>query len=494
MHRSKEVTFKDVLILFLKKFERIFAFALCFAVVFAALGAWKSYRSVSGENLRKMMDDYQLKMDEYNDSTEEIRKSIEQDKARLENISAYTQNSIYYNMDPYHTVTSELVFYVDTGYQIAPSQYYQNPNKTGEIVSAYCDAYRSAELYDGIKEMLGGEIDVKYIDELLTIERAGDIQIKDSVGNVTVKHSDGNEGVVVIRAKAQDEQTASAITDFVFGYLKENFGKTIAQHQTTILSDSAMTVVDNDLEQMQKEVREEVTELEETIKTNEAQLATLERDMPQQPSVSMGSVLKKAVLFAILGGILGGVLICLWILLAYLADNRLDDAYQAQRLYNLELFGVAKQGSKKYRPVFTRLINNMEHNPERQEFESVAQAAQYTDSALSALSNGDNRTVAVVSTRENEAVMQAFVQFEQLSDSSLTYCICPDMLKNPQSVQKAAQADAVIVLEQIGVSLISEIDRQILHIEKSGKEILGMFLIDSYDAHHTVKTKKGMEQ
>lgn len=255
-----------------------------------------------------------------------------------------------------------------------------------------------------------------------------------------------------------------------------------------------MTVVDNDLEQMQKEVREEVTELEETIKTNEAQLATLERDMPQQPSVSMGSVLKKAVLFAILGGILGGVLICLWILLAYLADNRLDDAYQAQRLYNLELFGVAKQGSKKYRPVFTRLINNMEHNPERQEFESVAQAAQYTDSALSALSNGDNRTVAVVSTRENEAVMQAFVQFEQLSDSSLTYCICPDMLKNPQSVQKAAQADAVIVLEQIGVSLISEIDRQILHIEKSEKEILGMLLIDSYDAHHTVKTKKGMEQ
>ena len=53
MHRSKEVTFKDVLILFLKKFERIFAFALCFAVVFAALGAWKSYRSVSGENLRR---------------------------------------------------------------------------------------------------------------------------------------------------------------------------------------------------------------------------------------------------------------------------------------------------------------------------------------------------------------------------------------------------------------------------------------------------------
>ena len=39
MHQSiqgKEVTFKDVLILFLKKFERIFLVAVEFAVVFAA--------------------------------------------------------------------------------------------------------------------------------------------------------------------------------------------------------------------------------------------------------------------------------------------------------------------------------------------------------------------------------------------------------------------------------------------------------------------------
>ena len=34
--QGKEVTFKDVLILFFKRFERIFIVALAFAVVFAA--------------------------------------------------------------------------------------------------------------------------------------------------------------------------------------------------------------------------------------------------------------------------------------------------------------------------------------------------------------------------------------------------------------------------------------------------------------------------
>ncbi len=56
MHRGKEVTFKDVLILFLRKFERILAVAVCFAVVFAALGAGKTYRALSGDNRQRLMD------------------------------------------------------------------------------------------------------------------------------------------------------------------------------------------------------------------------------------------------------------------------------------------------------------------------------------------------------------------------------------------------------------------------------------------------------
>lgn len=148
------------------------------------------------------------------------------------------------------------------------------------------------------------------------------------MGNVTVKHSDGNEGVIVIRARAQDEETASEITSFVYNYLREQFGDTIAEHTTTIISDSTMRVMDSELEQSQKQMVEDIAALQESIKTNEAQLDTLERDMPQQPSASMTSVLKRAILFGIIGGVLGGVIICLWVLLSYLADNRLDGAYR----------------------------------------------------------------------------------------------------------------------------------------------------------------------
>lgn len=477
MHRGKEVTFKDVLILFLRKFERILAVAVCFAVVFAALGAGKTYRALSGENRQRLMDQYLLSMEEYNETAQTLQKELEQSKERLENMEQYTQDSLYYNMDAYAMAVSELVFYVDTGYQIVPSQYYQTPNKTGEVVSAYCDAYRSAELYDGIRDIIGSEIDMKYIDELLTIERAGDIKIKDSVGNVTVKHSDGNQGVILIQAKAQDEQTASKISNYAFEYLREKFGSTIAAHTTTVVSDSAMTIVDDSLEALHKQVKEEIEGMETSIKTKEAELATLERDMPQEPTISMKAVVKKAILYGILGGVLGGVMICLWVLLAYLADNRLDGAYQAQRLYALELFGVVE--AKRRRPIFLKLIDNMEDNSSRLNFENAEAAAEYTCASLKAVQPQEKpQTVAVVSTQEDEQVMGLMKLMEQHSDGQLTYCGCPAVLKNAQSLQAALQADAVILLEHSGVSYLSEIDRQVLRLERTGKEILGMLLTE----------------
>lgn len=481
MHQSiqgKEVTFKDVLILFLKRFEKILAFALAFAIVFAALGAVKGYRSISGEQRQKQQDDYQIELDEYERSTQQLRENIEKNQQHLESMTNYTQKSLYYNLDAYNEAMSELIFYVDTGYQIMPSQYYQSPNKTGEVVSAYCDAYRSAGLYEGIRTILGTDTEIKYIDELLTIERAGDIQLKDSVGNVTVRHSDGNEGVIVIRARAQDEQTASQITDYVYQYLRTNIGSVIAEHTTTVLSDSTMMVLDEELETLQKDTREEIKQLEANIKTGEAELANKERQMPKQPSVSLRSVLKKAILYGVFGGILGGMLICLWVLLSYLADNRLDGAYQAAKLYNLEQFAVLESKNKKHKPIFHKLIDSLEGNAKRQIFADADKAVEYTAASVKLLMQKQEQlTVAVVSTRDDEGLMQICAKLAQKSDGKVTYQSCPEMLENADSIQKIIESDAVILVEQSGVSLISEINRSMIRLEKAGKEILGLMLM-----------------
>lgn len=127
--QGKEVTFKDVLILFFKRFERIFIVALAFAVVFAAYGAMRGYRAISSENRQKQLDDYQIKLDEYNDSTQKLRDTIDDSQKQLDDLVQYTEDSIYYNLDPYNEAVSELVFYVDTGLQIAAKSVLSEPKQ-----------------------------------------------------------------------------------------------------------------------------------------------------------------------------------------------------------------------------------------------------------------------------------------------------------------------------------------------------------------------------
>ena len=239
-------------------------------------------------------------------------------------------------------------------------------------------------------------------------------------------------------------------------------------------------MMDSELEQSQKQMVDDIANLQESIKTNEAQLDTMERDMPQQPSASMTSVLKRAILFGIIGGVLGGVIICLWVLLSYLADNRLDGAYQVGKLYNIELFAVVSSEEKKRRPLFHKLIDCLEQNASRRQFAERERAVDYADVSVRSLERAGQGplTVAAVSSCQDEQVQKLLDSFEQKSGDGVRYVACPAVLSNPASMEKATGADAVLLVERSGVSLIPQMNAEIIRLEKAGREIVGMVLAE----------------
>ena len=52
------------------------------------------------------------------------------------------------------------------------------------------------------------------------------------------------------------------------------------------------------------------------------------------------------------------------------------------------------------------------------------------------------------------------------------------MLSDPASMEKATGADAVLLVERSGVSLIPQINAEIIRLEKAGREIVGMVLAE----------------
>ena len=480
MHQGtdgKEVTFKDVLILMFKKFEKIFVFALAFAIIFAAMGAAKGAKGLSQENQDKLREDYEIKKEEYDTSVQLLSDSMERSRSRLDSITEYTQDSLYYNLDAFHEAVGEIVFYVDTDYQIVPEQYYQNPDKTEQIVGAYCTAYRDEKLYDKLADILGQDVESKYIGELISINRSGSKHLQDSQGNITNYNYVGNDAVVSIVARAEDKETALEMAEVVFEHLNQNINANVEPHETKILSKSSLIISDEDLKRITKDLGKEVTDLQKNLKDMETQMTSLEKSEPKMASVSTRDVVKKAILYGILGGVLGGVIICLWVLLAYLSDNHLDGAYQAQKLYNIEIFANISSNQKKHKPWFAKLIDRMESNEKTRMFADQQKAAEYTDVMLGTLSKGQSMTVAVASTLDTPEILELCQKLEACSGKN-QYLPAPVMLKDADSMRKIAQADAVILAEESGVSLIGDINRQIIRLEKTGKEILGMLLID----------------
>lgn len=488
---QKEVTLKDILLLFLRKFSRIFITAVVFAVILGALGVWKGYRSITdAATVEKQREDYLLKLDEFNASVKQLRNELDQAERRRNELREYTEKSIYYNLDSYNESVAEIVFYIDTGYQIMPSIAYQNPNKTGDVVSAYCDAYRSAELYEGISEIIGEAIDEKYLDELIEVGRAGDIKIKDSLGNVTIRHADGNNAVISIQARYSDKETAGKIAGFVFETLSASVAENVAPHTTSVITESAMTVIDEELSKIQESTAKELEEVDAKIQTKGAELTQKERTAPQEPSVSKMSVLKKGLLYGVAGGVLGGILACIALLLSFLSDSRLGSAACAARLYNLELLGTLreKEDKKEKKLLFGRLIARLEGDDRVRlsngEAAGIADAsvrmiavqALIDDRFLPAVNK--QTTIAVTGTMTAEQIKMAEQCMEKANQTpSFRYIPVDSVLRSGAAVDQLQEADGVILAEHVN-SLVPSINKEILRIEKLGKPILGMLIIE----------------
>lgn len=492
---QKEITLKDIVILFLKKWKQIFIPALILAVLLGGAGAFKSFRAATDkEEAARQQENYLVKLGDFNADIKQLRADVDSTQKRQKELQDYSQNSIYHNLDSFNEAVSEIVFYVDTGYQLAPSQFFQNPDMTGDVVSAYCDAYRSAQLYKGITQIIGRDVDTKYLDELVQINRAGDTRSKDSLGNVSVKHNESSRGVVVLRAVYSDGDTAEKIANFVFNSLTANISKSVYPHKASVLSRSSMNTIDSDLNDIQQSTSKELDELAAKLKTKEAELMQKERAVPAQPSFSIMSVVKKGIIYGLIGAVVGAILTCAWQLLAFLSDSKLDGHSTVERLYNLELLGVFHndESAKRRASLFHKLILRLEGSSPRGSNREVASCAAASlcrlvgdtsqgDTSPGDTSQGDTSPtmLLITGTAPEETLQKLAVLLEQEAGGhNLVYVVGSNILNCGKTVDKLAVAGAVVLVEEAGKSLIPGITQEILRIEKLGKPILGILVVE----------------
>ncbi len=446
---ERELTLKDMLVILLKRAKLIVVLTLAFALLLGAFGVYRSYNAQSNGS----GEDAYL---QYQQNLEKAKQEYEQAERYKAEAEAYLEDSIYYGIDPYNKGVASILFYVDTGYEVNPTLNYQSPDKTEHVVAAYTETYKyDEEIITGLGEMVGEDVDKKYILELINVES-----------------EDGN--LVRITVVNGDADVASEMAHYIYETSKGKIDSSVVQHTTGILADYSGYEIDSALRTAHEASENNLVKAITTHGEKRKAYEDLEKNPVQVSAggVSMMTLAKQGIKYGILGAAVGFVMACVLALFMSMMGRRLENTADAMARYKFPVLGVLPQENKGR--WFKGWIRVLEGESDC----SYDVAARVVAANIDTVA-GDKKVMLIgtgakaLSERLASALMEAG---EGDKPAEVKVVVGGNVLEDASTVKALNDIDAVILMEQRGKAKIEQVDSEVLRIEALGKEILGIVL------------------
>jgi hypothetical protein len=292
------------------------------------------------------------------------------------------------------------------------------------------------------------ETDAKYVLETISVRKT------DKNGTLQVVAKLPTEDAAKALLPVLTEQIESAQTQVV---------NTVADHTLTMVETSVVAVVDTGVSEQQQKYNDQVGALEKMLADAESALkALVAPDLGA--TVSMKAVVKKAVIFAVLGGVLGAFLTIAVIWVMHIASDKIYGVRNLTNRTGVKVIGAVSEKEEKGLDSWLKKLEGRDVTP--------------VDARLTTLAVdircrlGDGKYLLVTGGGDTQALVEALsrhlpgVQVE-----------CGDILQSAAALQSLKACDAVVMIETCGISGYSTVERQIRVIEDYNKQLLGCVLI-----------------
>lgn len=441
-NEEQVVYLKDMVFAALYQWRKVLVAALILALL---LGGFKAYRAWSA--LQTGVTD--AAMEQYEIQRQTLTQQVSSLQSNIESQQTYLNNSLLMKLDPYSFYEARLTVYIDTDYQILPGMSYQNPDKTGAVANAYVTVLTGEAAAGKMAAAIG--IENACLLELLSLETdSGTLTIR-------VKYADGTGAEKLLQAAAAQLEAAQT-----------QIAQTIADHRISTVEQSIRQMKSAELASRQKAEAENLTLLRNELQTAEEELHNLMP--PQGVTVSMNSVIKSAVIFAVIGGILGVfVAVCA----AWVVHITGSKVYSARVLYNrtgVKILGCMAAGSTKNS--IDRWLRKLEGRNAREPAQQAELLAVNTANLC-----GDIHRLLVIGSAEGAgretlitALAQAMPGVQILDMGSL--------LHRSDAMKALKEADAVLLTEQCGVSRYADTAHTAATVSDHSKKLIGCVVLD----------------
>lgn len=406
---QQPIILKNVAVYLMKKWYTL----VIAGIVFTLAGCGLTYLNVRNRE-GKESDAYALYVEERNN----IVHSIEMAEEKIEEREQYVNKSIIMNIDSGNKPVMSLNVLID----VSGAKEGDNES-TEKIVSYYIDILGNKELYEEISQELNLENSEAYVRELVTI-------------NETEQKFMFN-----IQTTYLDMTSAEKVMDIIIEYIQEHKEEVVGltdSHTLEMTERSSRYVVDVELQNQQQYEFDAIYYLRQDKKELERILEELE--------VPSSALTMSPPIFGILGII---VMIIIWTLI-YLFNGKLHSKEEIEKEFQLFMLGAWKDMDVSFEETVSIIKSRISGRLKEEKkvlFLTTLPEEKYSSFKEEILSE----------LKENN------IESEFISGIHMSSCEI-DVLNNYHQV---------VILERAGVTVYSEMAKEIHDVSKMGKEIVG---------------------
>lgn len=363
----------------------------------------------------------------------------------IEERYAYLQNAPLMQLDPYNHYEVRMTVFAATGFER----------------EGLSDIYLSQAVLNAYRTMLS---------EQATLDEIGQIMHStgDYVAQLVSFQEEGLQSAVAVKVKCNSGEEATKIADILTAKVsmaQPLINAAVAPHEMQILETSVVKQSDIQLADAQRTEITRLTELLKALSDANDKLKAVQSAAPV--TITKSAVVKKAILFAVIGGVAGAFLTACVIWVLHITSTRVYSARTLVGRTGIKLLGCVESSTEK-----SRL------NGKLRKLEGRCSSRDYTVIATDISCRAKSETVVLLtgSTEEEDRRRVKEALEKCMPGVQVTESGC--MINNAQTLEALARCDAVVLVEKCGNSRYTDVLRQIETIADYNKQLIGCVLLD----------------
>lgn len=489
MKEERTISISELVKYVMLKWRYILVGMICFAILLGGIAAARAY--LYNSNVKQSQENQDVEQYESLLTEEEIQEveDAENNYLTYEKIyrdyQNYMSNSIKMQLDANNVPTKRII------YQIS------GHDQAGDIADTYSDIFPNSDVCEKVAEEIDLTIDVSYIKELISITNShmNTITINgQQISSVVNEREEVNNSILMaITVISDDEENCETIGSVIESEINnttEELKKQFGDFNIQKIDDSYCEETNNELMSEQHERINEMNNISSIMQNMETSLSDQQKEY-------FSSLLKKDKIdndgreeivkmqyinlkYIFVGAIFGILIVGFYLICKYLMNKRFTSNCFIETDLQSPLLGVfcETKEKKKIGSQIDKWINSW-FEQKNESFLENEKLHMLVANIRVLMQKKDLKNLYVTSTVKTNEIKQFLLKLqEEFKDSQMDCIIGQSILYDVTSMEKFAQADSVIFIEQKEKSLNSEIYEETKYANKYGINILGFVVIE----------------